>query len=344
MPVSTLSPADPWTVSEYDFPVTEPIDAQARFLLNWAVLAPSSHNTQPWQFAVDGDRIHVFADPARWLRIADPDRREFFVSVGCAIENILVAAAYFDFGADVRFAADLSSQAATTGRDRIRVATIRLDPAGHGDTDRAELFAAICDRHANHEPYEDRPIPPRVLTSLEWYVGDDIRLWMTDDESIRATVYALMARANAMQFVDREWREELAERIGEGAFGTPWLMAKIGQLAVTYLDLSDATTAQDRRRMDSAPVLAALATPTDTPIAQVRAGQALERLWLAATLRGLQLQPMNQILQIPSLKNDLRMMLPDPDMHPQLTFRLGYGEPEDKHTPRRPAEETMIDA
>jgi hypothetical protein len=53
---------------------------------------------------------------------------------------------------------------------------------------------------------------------------------------------------------------------------------------------------------------------------------------------------MNQILQIPSLKNDLRMMLPDPDMHPQLTFRLGYGEPEDKHTPRRPAEETMIDA
>lgn len=344
MPVSTLSPADPWTVSEYDFPVTEPIDVQARFLLNWAVLAPSSHNTQPWQFAVDGDRIHVFADPARWLRIADPDRREFFVSVGCAIENILVAAAYFDIGADVRFAADLSSQAATTGRDRIRVATIRLDPDGHGDTDRAELFAAIDDRHTNHEPYEERSIPPRVLTSLEWYVGDDVRLWMTDDESIRATVYALMARANAVQFVDRDWREELAECIGEGAFGTPWLMSKIGQLAVTYLDLSDATTAQDRRRMDSAPVLAALATPADTPTAQVRAGQALERLWLAATLRGIQLQPMNQILQIPPLKHDLRMMLPDPDMHPQITFRLGYGEPEDKQTPRRPVEETMIDA
>jgi hypothetical protein len=94
--------------------------------------------------------------------------------------------------------------------------------------------------------------------------------------------------------------------------------------------------------MDSAPVLAALATDADTPKAQVEAGQALERIWLAATLRGLQLQPMNQILQIPTLKNEVRMLLPDPSMHPQITFRLGYGEPERSHTPRRSIEQMLI--
>ncbi|WP_179862338.1 Acg family FMN-binding oxidoreductase [Longibacter salinarum] len=343
MTVSTLAPADPWAVSEYDFPATEPIAVQTRFLLNWAILAPSSHNTQPWQFAVDGSRIHVFADPSRWLRYADPDRRELFVSIGCAIENILVAAAYLDFEVTVHWAPDLSSHASTTGEDLIRVATLHVDADGSADVDRAELFPAIVDRHTNHEPYEDRPVPDGVLSTLEWYAGDDMRLWMTDDESIRASVYAMMARANAMQFVDREWREELAECIGEGAFGTPWLMSKIGQLAVTYLDLSDSTTAKDRERLDSAPVLAALATHADTPKAQVRAGQALERIWLAATLRGLQLQPMNQLLQIPVLKNDLRLLLPDPAMHPQITFRLGYGEPERSHTPRRSLDEVMIE-
>jgi len=343
MPVSTFSPADPWTVSEYDFPVTEPIETQARFLLNWAVLAPSSHNRQPWLFAVDGPRIHVFADPSRWLPIADPDRRELFVSVGCAIENVLVAAAHLDMKVTMNWAPDLSACASTTGDERFRVATLRLDPGESGDRDRAPLFPAIADRHTSHEAFDNRPIPSRVLSTLEEYTGDHTRLWLTDDESIRASVYKMMARANAMQFVDREWREELAECIGEGAFGTPWLMSKIGQLAVTHLDLSDATTAKDRERMDSAPVLAALATDADTPKAQVQAGQALERIWLAATLRGLQLQPMNQILQIPTLKNEVRMLLPDPAMHPQITFRLGYGEPESSRSPRRPLDEVMIE-
>jgi nitroreductase len=344
MPVSTSSPSDPWTVSEYDFPADEPIEAQARFLLNWAVLAPSSHNQQPWLFAVDGPRIHVFADPSRWLPIADPDRRELFVSVGCAMENILVAAAHLDMQVTVNWAPDLSSCASTTGDDRIRVATLRLDPSESGDRGRAPLFPAVRDRHTNHEAFDRRPIPSQVLATLEEYTGDHTRLWLTDDESIRVSVYKMMARANAMQFVDREWREELAECIGEGAFGTPWLLSKIGQLAVTHLDLSDATTAKDRDRMDSAPVLAALATDADTPKSQVQAGQALERIWLAATLRGLQLQPMNQILQIPTLKNEVRMLLPDPSMHPQITFRLGYGEPESSPSPRRPLEEVMIEA
>lgn len=40
--------------------------------LKYAILAPSSHNTQPWLFKIVGeDTIEVYADDSRWLKIAD---------------------------------------------------------------------------------------------------------------------------------------------------------------------------------------------------------------------------------------------------------------------------------
>ena len=37
-----------WEVSEKDFPETGSIEAQLRFLLRYAILAPSVKNSQPW--------------------------------------------------------------------------------------------------------------------------------------------------------------------------------------------------------------------------------------------------------------------------------------------------------
>lgn len=311
-------------------------------LLQWAILAPSSHNSQPWRFAVDGSRIHVFADLACWLRIADADRREFFVSIGCAIENLLVAASHFGFAAETFYAPDLSAQG-TEESDLFRVATIHVDRKRPTKGYRAVLFDAITKRKTNHDPFEERDVAAEDLLALKEQVDEeDIRLWMTSDEDVHASMQSMVARANAMQFVDQEWREELAEWIGKGAFGTPWLFSKIGQLAMTYLDLSDATTAKDRQRIASAPVLAVLVAEEDSPRTHVRAGQVLERVWLAATQRGIQLQPMNQILQIPEIKKEVQRLLPDAGMHPQITFRMGYATPERRRQPRRSVEEVLV--
>jgi nitroreductase len=64
-------------------------------LVEYAILAPSSHNSQPWTFAVSEDEIRIFVDRDRWLPMADPDQRELYVSIGCALENLLIAAERF---------------------------------------------------------------------------------------------------------------------------------------------------------------------------------------------------------------------------------------------------------
>src|SRR6056297_1410690 len=63
-------------------------------LLEAAVLAPSSHNTQPWIFErVSPTRVRLLADRRRALPVNDPHDRELTISCGCALTNLRVAAA-----------------------------------------------------------------------------------------------------------------------------------------------------------------------------------------------------------------------------------------------------------
>ena len=62
-------------------------------LVQAAALAPSSHNTQPWRFRLDGRTVDVLADRTRALPINDPHDRELTISCGCALFNLRVAAA-----------------------------------------------------------------------------------------------------------------------------------------------------------------------------------------------------------------------------------------------------------
>ncbi|WP_254544799.1 nitroreductase family protein [Halomarina pelagica] len=115
-------------------------------------------------------------------------------------------------------------------------------------------------------------------------------------------------------------------------------MARIGQLAVTYLDLGEREGAKNSKLITSAPTVALLTTPDDSVEAHVRTGQVFERLMLAATRKSVAVHPMSQILERPDLKRELAEELEITDATPQHLFRLGYAEDDDEetHTPRWP--------
>lgn len=85
----------PWQMNERDFPLEGNSAEKLQFLLQYTILAPSSHNTQHWKFSVSEDEIHVFVDRTRWLKVADRDQRELQISVGCALENLLITTEHF---------------------------------------------------------------------------------------------------------------------------------------------------------------------------------------------------------------------------------------------------------
>lgn len=334
MPVLTK---DVWEVSEQDFPNTAPIQTQLRFLLRYAILAPSTKNSQPWVFSVQRNRVHLIADLRRGQPIADPGRRELYISLGCALENLLVAAEHFGFRHGITYFPE-------PGHDEL-VATVVFAPGGVPSHARAGAkLSAILRRHNDNGVFRDEPVPEELRRRLAaCCVEPELRLNLTDDRHFRRWIDALTLEADRVEFANPAFRKELGYWIGQGVFGTPPLMARLEGLAVSKINLGEAVARQDHAIVESAALLGLICTEGDSHLAHVRAGQLFERLWLTATAMRVSVHPMSQTMRRPELRAAVGELLPSPGWTPQHLFRVGFSWREgEHHTPRRPVEDVLL--
>src|ERR1700737_652401 len=75
-------------------------------LVRAAVLAASAHNTQPWILRLTTNRVDLYAVTARNIGTIDSLRREMYISLGCALENLVVAADAYGLRSSVQLAPD----------------------------------------------------------------------------------------------------------------------------------------------------------------------------------------------------------------------------------------------
>lgn len=326
-----------WEIDESDFPKHATYSEQVRFLLRYAILAPSSRNTQPWRFAADHRTVWIHSDEERWSRVGDPDRRELYLSLGAALENLLVAAEHFGFRHDVLYFP-------IPGYPALAV-VVELHPDGRPNTERPPgLFEAIRDRHTEHGLFGDRTVSEsdrrRLLSCC---IGEGLRLDLFPTKDARETIDALHRKAAELLFADPAWRRELGHCIGTGVLGTPWPLAQIAEFTVSHVNLGRQVAQHETAALMSAPLVGVISTVDDHPDSQVRAGQVLERLWLRATSLGLSLQPMSEALEVSALRHELARLIPVLGMYPQQTVRLGYArKAREHHSPRRELDEVML--
>ncbi|VVB64017.1 Putative TM nitroreductase [uncultured archaeon] len=290
-------------------------DLYARdLLLGYAILAPSCYNTQPWKFAADDKEIKIFADEARWLKVADADQRELYISIACALENLLIAAEHFGYSHRVSHSEDE------------KAVVVQIGFSGKSSTFRGqELFEAIKIRHTNRKRYQIRPIPSETLALLQDVcIEDGIMIKMAEDEETKEKMSDLVSQANALMFSNPAFRKELGHWYGQGAFGSPLLISKICQMLITQFDLGKLQAKNDSKTLMSASVLAMVCSEKNERSTQVQAGQVFERIWLKATALGISLQPMTQVLRVPDLKKEAASLFSCSDDYPQQIFRLGY--------------------
>ncbi len=77
------------------------IDADTYKILQYASLAPSGHNTQPWFVKmISSTQWIVGSDKARWLSEVDASNREVLLSLGAFIENLVQAANAFGYSVE----------------------------------------------------------------------------------------------------------------------------------------------------------------------------------------------------------------------------------------------------
>src|SRR5688500_6555381 len=113
-------------------------------LLHAAGLAPSLHNSQPWQFAVGTSHVEVYADASQQLRNSDPTGRSLLISCGAAVFNLRVAAAHLGLRPRTRLMPDPG--------DPTLVATIEIDKRQRV-ADLGRLYEALLARRTNRRPF-----------------------------------------------------------------------------------------------------------------------------------------------------------------------------------------------
>jgi nitroreductase len=321
-----------YDIKESDFPANGTTEDKLGFLLNYAVLAPSSHNSQPWNFNVSKDEIRLYGDERRWLQVADADKREYYISSGCAIENLVIAAEHFGY----------TCQTTYFPGEKDLVAVIKLSPRIQPVPD-PWLFHAILSRQTNAGPYINRIVSDEDLEKLKiQFLNQSIQIRFISDSRIKTGFRDLVVRTDQIQYADVNFKSELGRWLGQGVMGPTGVQALIDQIFVVFLDAGPEQIRKDIELVNSTPTLGIIITKENDRESMVLAGQAFERLWLAATALGLTVHPMSQPLEVPETKTELSRLLAPLSGNVQQIFLLGYAKTEKEPTVRRPLEDVMI--
>jgi hypothetical protein len=310
-------------------------ERDAELLLTAASLAPSLHNTQPWAFAVGARHVEVYADASRQLPRSDPSGRSLLLSCGAALFNLRVGAGHLGLHPRVRLLPD--------DEDPTLVAVLQADHRHPRPSSIGHYYPALPLRRTNRHPFTDRRLPQSVVAALvEAATLEGAVLRVYDDA---AEVHRLLELLHAGDRADHADPARIAER--QGWVGGPHRTDGIPVRSLgprpsghetAFRDLGHAVgTVRESAVFETTPTLAVLSTVHDQRTDWLRAGQALERVLLEATLSGVSASFLNQPLE----HDELRWLVRSPLSgvgRTHMLMRLGYGESVPA-TPRRPIDE-----
>ncbi|MFE0311107.1 Acg family FMN-binding oxidoreductase [Amycolatopsis sp. NPDC058986] len=302
-----------------------------------AVRAPSPHNTQPWRFALDRDRVEVRLDRDRVLTVADPEAREARLSCGAALLNLVVSLRCQGFEPLVELLPDAAEPdllAVVTHEGKHRVSV-----------EDQTLADAVFRRHTHRRPFLDRTVSAGIQATLARAASREAAsLHFVDAEYAGLT--ALVRRAEFLQAGDDAFRAETARwtrRDAASPDGVPLAAAApppdhdgVVALRESHLDPDLPVRAYEQQ-----PLLAVVLTPDSGPAAEVRAGLAMQRVLLTATSVRVAASFLSQPFEVASTRGRITELF-RPLGRPHTVLRLGYGYSAASWTGRRPVHDVVV--
>jgi hypothetical protein len=317
--------------------------ALGRELVRCATLAPSSHNTQCWKFALDpnGRSISVLPDLARRCPAVDPDDHHVFVSLGCATENLIQAALAHGLQGNAQF--DAAGHA-------VRV---MLEPTGAQTT---PLFTAIPLRQCTRGEYDGKALSSDELALLQRAGSSDtVRLLLLTERAAMEQTLEYVIQGNSAQLADAAFVKELkdwirfngseAVRARDGLYsvssGNPNIPSWIGDLAFRWLLTAKGENDKYARQVRSSAGIAVFVGQTADKAHWVEVGRCYERFALQATALGIRNAFLNQPVEVAALRPPFAAALGLSGQRPDLVVRFGRG-PVLPRSLRRPVEAVLV--
>ena len=355
---------EPWKVSETWFSSYDKPFDKLKFFLNYAILAPSGHNTQPWAFRISSDdnSIHLYADRTRALPVVDPDDRELTISCGSALFNLQLAISYFGYRFETSLLPQEQQAEGEKEDDHDLLATVRVidideKPEETKDEKLQRLFNSVTMRRTNRFRFdEDKEISQEALSNLQRIVQKYESVWLhIEKNSEKKEQFAkLVTEGDIIQMSDKKMRRELAlwvhsnrSHLRDGmpgyAFGFGDIMSLVGPFVIRTFDFGKGQAAKDKELAIGSPVLLVMGTNSDNTLSWLNAGLALSNILLYLKSENIWCSYLNQPIEVPELRKRLGNLIPGRSgTNPQLLLRMGHSNREVLPTPRRSIEQVMI--
>lgn len=304
-------------------PVT---DDEIRVIVEHALMAPSAGNAQPWRFRFANRQLDVSYDPTLGWSFLDYGRGATHLTFGAAYENIELAAGALGLRCKVDTFRDLDKPHEVFSVSFERDATVEPNP----------LVDAISRRATNRRHGDGSLLAPehrQVLEREALHHGVELRITSASKQINRLA--SAIGKVDRMAFLNRRmhseimsefrWNPEDAVRTRDGidlatldlsrsdAAVFRMLAHWPGMAFLKRMGGSGSLEKPSRKALTTSSAVAVLTIPGMSPSDYLNGGRAMERVWLAATLLDIQLQPMAML--------------------PYLLARLEHGEGEglDEH-------------
>ncbi|MBI2038011.1 MAG: hypothetical protein HYT15_03755 [Candidatus Magasanikbacteria bacterium] len=329
-----------WLINTEDFPKESALPAQLKFLLQFAILAPSTHNSQPWQFKIDSNKIYILPNFDKALPVGDKENHFLFLSLGCALENLLVAAQYYGFSFIIKYP--------SSGDKKIEITLTKIEKSGVAEE---SLVSYIAKRITNRHKFTDKLPAEEFLNTVRSLGTESMSVDVLSPGEKNNKVKQLVGRITPKLLNEPSFRRELSgyvkTNITKSKFGMPAFVMDVPNFlslfVPTILKFVNIEKLNKKKQEGaiSAAIFIVISAKNNNEEDWVKTGQAFQKINLLATKFNLFTHPMAAPLHDIESRKELQEIL-QTSFNPHFLFRLGYGAVEPKHSPRMTVDDCMI--
>lgn len=311
-------------------------------IATYASKAPSGHNTQPWKFRMADRTITVIPNFEVALPVVDGNNRELFISLGCAVENLCMAASHFGYA---------------TRPAACSIKGITLELTKDGLAIENPLFHQIEKRQTNRSVYKGKKVPDEMLQQLRSLPKQDaVQFYFAEiGTPVADTITKYILKGNEIQMKDVAFKKELLSwmrfnkkqvaatqnGLSYRVFGNPPLPGIWARPLVRLFLKPTVQNKSDRKKIDSSSHFVIGTTQHNTVEEWLDLGRNLQRFLLKTTEMGISYAFLNQPCEITTLAVALQKELPIHKEYPTVILRIGYANPV-PYSPRKNRETLVV--
>jgi nitroreductase len=306
-----------------------------------ACRAPSLHNSQPWRWVLDGNRLHLFADADRVVRGTDSVGREALISCGVLLDHLRVALAAAGRKATVdRFPNE---------KDPLHLASIDVRPMDFVTDGHRRRANAILLRRTDRLPFAAPPGWESFEPELRDVVNSDAVQLDVIVDGLRPQLAQASQLTEALRLYDTSYHAELdwwtaSFEVTDGILHSSLVSAAESDRVDVGRTFPVIHHRERRAEVDEDhSKIIVLSTYDDSPYSVLRCGEALSTVLLEATAAGLATCTLTHITEVPASRAIVTELV-GTNTIPQLLIRVGLApaiEDVPPPTPRRPIEDVF---